>query len=428
MRIVTAEGLVQACRQRRERAGASMTMPLDRVWQCMLRWIVHQLGRCNGATIPHLCTLTWRADGGRPGTAGTAISRGQPLSGQRYRAICIFHERFLQDLALKTRAPTAAATRTIELVKTEGLSCTRLALNFSTDLSKDQVFSCSRELVGAIFALVGEERELAIEFGTVGLLCVRERQVSFEFAPEYVPAAERDAAAARLTEIRKLAVPSNDPMLNRYADVPLEDIVLSGQAAKDPRPSTGAAPPQTAHAAAIRRRGEQGGGGGTPLRRGHSANPLARTPLAAGQLRHLSGADMLVLPAGASALAGGGLALATLARDPSGRRASVGAGQATASQRGTAGMSARAAAAKLPPARPPPPPKRAPPPAPMQLSALVLDADELELENLGLSPVPRLLPGQGAKHTPPVCAASSPPSPSARAVARASTMRGAESA
>mmetsp|Transcript_25053 Transcript_25053/g.58979 ORF Transcript_25053/g.58979 Transcript_25053/m.58979 type:complete len:131 (-) Transcript_25053:42-434(-) len=37
----------------------------------------------------------------------------------------------------------------------------------------------------------------------------------------------------------------------------------------------------------------------------------------------------------------------------------------------------------------------------LSLDLLRLDADELELENLCLSPVPRLLPGEGAKHTPP---------------------------
>jgi hypothetical protein len=165
MKVFDEAALVASCKQRRERlARGALALPVEKVWRCMVQWVIHQLNRCNGATIPHLCTLTWRAEGPqRPPTAATAreSSAGRP-AGQRYRTLCIFHERFLQGAALKSRVSTASHVQSADLVRTEVLNCARLALNFSTDLTKDTVFAGSRELVAAIFALASEHGDVSI--------------------------------------------------------------------------------------------------------------------------------------------------------------------------------------------------------------------------------------------------------------------------
>ncbi|KAG8464126.1 hypothetical protein KFE25_000294 [Diacronema lutheri] len=437
MLVVDEAALVLACKQRRERLRAPSALPIDKVWRCMMRWVVHQLGRCNGASIPHLCSLTWRADGAPPPTAERERVGASPLpAAQRYRALCVFHERFLQDLALKTRGLTSATARTSELARTELLNCTRLALNFSEDLTKDMVFSGSRELVATIFALIGAHRELALELAPVGVLVVRDRFVSFEFAPDFVPAAEREAALSRLAEIRRLAQPSNDPLFNRHADVPGGELLVHARGADanaeariDPpaRPARPARPP--AADAASRR-----------ASRWRASTPLVdrRVPLNPGLPRDLSGGDLLLRPSssaasnaaaqpqahsaalraldatsggalaprGAAAPALGGrsrAALRTCSPDlrspPSGALNALGRAQVRPS---TSGARPSAPILPTPTARRPPKPPRANSAAlVMSLDALQLDAEERELDSLALSPVARLLPGQGAKHTPP---------------------------
>jgi len=440
--------------------------------------VLHQLKHCNGATIPHLCTLTWRAEGPlRPPTAASRESAGRS-AGQRYRALCIFHERFLQGAALKSR--TASHVQSSDLVKTEVLNCTRLALNFSADLTKDAVFAGSRELVGAIFALASEHGDVAIEFGQIGMIVVKDRHASFEFSPEFVPAPEREGALMRLAEIRRLATPSNDPMLNRYANVPTGSELLLVNSGLQPAnaASASALPPHASLGPRAPRPPR------TPLRRGSTPMPPRQPPLNSGLPRNLSGGDLLIRPStGLPPRLAPGLApgltssfkgppeLATRSSDPApspaprnpppspaprippqfiprresagmnflgsrggeggaGRRsdgrqrptqvdgarvrASLGGRQPTAPGRGQATPRARAGPGKersskggVMPAR-----LRAASQGTLKelllkkgsslsLDLLRLDADELELENLCLSPVPRLLPGEGAKHTPP---------------------------
>ncbi|KAJ1615836.1 hypothetical protein T492DRAFT_1152636, partial [Pavlovales sp. CCMP2436] len=228
MKVFGEAELVAACKLRRERLRASVALPVERVWQCMLRWVLHQLKHCNGATIPHLCTLTWRAEGPlRPPTAASRESAGRS-AGQRYRALCIFHERFLQGAALKSRTASH----------------------------------------------------------------VQDRHASFEFSPEFVPAPEREGALMRLAEIRRLATPSNDPMLNRYANVPTGSELLLVNSGLQPAnaASASALPPHASLGPRAPRPPR------TPLRRGSTPMPPRQPPLNSGLPRNLSGGDLLIRP------------------------------------------------------------------------------------------------------------------------------------
>lgn len=432
--IFGEQELLELCKARRATRRASTALPLDRVWECILRWIAEQLNRCRGASIPHLCTFTWRVDGLAP--TRTPSSRAGSSAGSaagRYRPVCIFHERFLTDTGLKSRMHTAAGFRANELAKTEPLNCTRLALNFSTNLTKDEVFSGSRELVSAIFSIASAHEEAAIDLSGVGLLVVSARHASFEFAPNFLPAAEREDALLRLAEIRRMAAPSVDPMLNRHAheEEPLA-LGLSGKAAAT-LPTAPPSPPAAARK--VVGLAQSRGAAGRPPRsgaaldrenRGSSTDATTAQAQARTRTHSVRGTPSQLPPRPSTAAAPPSRGRAQPAplvlqglRDPSVRLALEGALDVRASAKPPprpreqphaprAAPSARSASA---PRRPPP------------LSMAEEDARvqlELEVDRYGLSPIPRLAPGEGAKHTPPVRAharARAPAGPMAVAMA-----------
>mmetsp|Transcript_11154 Transcript_11154/g.33160 ORF Transcript_11154/g.33160 Transcript_11154/m.33160 type:complete len:505 (-) Transcript_11154:344-1858(-) len=453
MLVVDAADLVKLCKRRRAQRRASTAVPLEEVWQCMLNWITFQLGRCNGVAVPHLCTLTWRTHGLRSAGARNTFPASGTTPGGRYRPVCIFHERFLQDAGLKSRALTAAGVRATELCKTEPLNSTRLALNFSANLTKDQVFSGVRELVACIFALSTSEAEVAIDMAGVGMIVVSNRHAAFEFAPAYLPPGERTAAMERLADIRRNAVLTNDPLFNRHADVDSAGLYVGAvnkSRARQDRAQAGTplermqAPSREPLGALVQ--GSARVGLGSVRRPGSAARvrvvhqSLKPEPLRGGDLlvgtvpRMVGGCahEVVATAGGATSRQRPGTTakvavlertLSTSARPRTARlgpgsgasdssalhRRPLTAGQARLPRadtgpsgdtgRGRAGTGGRGGGGDAftvqPPlqASPRPPPVVLPPPEGR--------AEDDDLHDLGISPVSRIAPGEGAKHTPP---------------------------
>ena len=132
-------------------------------WKALNTWIETRICKKKGAEVPMLGTFSWETK-----IAGD----GRVFS----RPIFVMSESFIKDH--KVRRQRVHMAPNIE--KGQEINYSQLAIKFSKNLTKDMVFSGSRDIIKKIGDYVDRSYDFEIEF-SFGTLKSRERKVRFEF-------------------------------------------------------------------------------------------------------------------------------------------------------------------------------------------------------------------------------------------------------
>jgi len=129
-------------------------------------WILSLLKNKKGAEVPNFATITWEIIDGRN-------------SEKKMRPVFIPKMDFIKGHQILYQPPIVEPN----VVTSEEINYTKLAIKFSNSLTKDIVFSGVRCLLRKIGEVCGLGREVTIEF-SFGTLKSRERRLAFEFLPQ----------------------------------------------------------------------------------------------------------------------------------------------------------------------------------------------------------------------------------------------------
>eukprot|EP00741_Cyanophora_paradoxa_P017868 tig00021035_g17257.t1 len=163
--------------KRRSRADAQM---FARVWDAITSWARATFDEGRGIFITNFIKLTWyknshlrRRERVDLGTLGVK---------EFQRPVAILLENFRKTHCIEYKHNRKPPLE--NHVHTEEVNWSKLAIKFSQDLNKDQVFSCTRDLVQRLGEVLAEGRAGRIDFG-VGSLVFADRAVDFEWGHEY---------------------------------------------------------------------------------------------------------------------------------------------------------------------------------------------------------------------------------------------------
>ena len=146
-------------------------------WSALLRWTEDVFGtKQGGVHIPSFCKVTW-SDPERS-EFSTDLRAPQARSRER-QPLFVVSQRFLKRFGLKSRNPLETCE-----VRAEEISFVKLAIKYSTTLSKDSAYSATKRLIHRIGAAMSSGADCEIDFG-VGRLHCHERQVWFVFHEDY---------------------------------------------------------------------------------------------------------------------------------------------------------------------------------------------------------------------------------------------------
>ena len=132
-------------------------------WSSLNSWIESRLCKRKGASVPMLGSFTWEV---KYGGDGSAFSR----------PIFIMSDSFIKEHRIRRQRVHVQPT----LVPPEEINYSKLAIKFSKSLTKDMIFSGTRDIIKKIGDFVDRGYEFEIEFA-FGVLKSKERQVRFEF-------------------------------------------------------------------------------------------------------------------------------------------------------------------------------------------------------------------------------------------------------
>lgn len=129
----------------------------------MNNWIESRLCKKKGAELPNLGTFSWEI---KHSGDGRTFSR----------PIFLLNESFVKDHKVKRQRTHT----TPNIVKGEEINYSKLAIKFSKNLTKDMIFSGSRDILKKIGDYVDKNYEFEVEF-SFGTLRCKERKVRFDF-------------------------------------------------------------------------------------------------------------------------------------------------------------------------------------------------------------------------------------------------------
>ena len=132
-------------------------------WSSLNSWIESRLCKRKGASVPMLGSFTWEV---KYGGDGSAFSR----------PIFIMSDSFIKEHRIRRQRVHIQPA----LVPPEEINYSKLAIKFSKSLTKDMIFSGTRDIIKKIGDFVDRGYEFEIEFA-FGVLKSKERQVRFEF-------------------------------------------------------------------------------------------------------------------------------------------------------------------------------------------------------------------------------------------------------
>jgi hypothetical protein len=132
-------------------------------WEALNAWIETKIAKKKGAEVPMLGSFTWELK---------HQGDGRVMS----RPIFLMSDSFIKDHNVRRQR----IHKSPDVVKAEEINYSKLAIKFSKSLSKDMVFSGTRDIIKKIGDFVDRSYEFEIEF-SFGLLKSKERQVRFEF-------------------------------------------------------------------------------------------------------------------------------------------------------------------------------------------------------------------------------------------------------
>ncbi len=126
--------------------------------------------------MPSFCKVTWSD----PERSELSTDLRAPQARSRERLpLFVVSQRFLKRFGLKSRNPLETCE-----VRAEEISFVKLAIKYSTTLSKDSAYSATKRLIHRIGAAMASGADCEIDFG-IGRLHCHERQVWFVFNEEY---------------------------------------------------------------------------------------------------------------------------------------------------------------------------------------------------------------------------------------------------
>jgi hypothetical protein len=197
--VVTINNVIEAC-VRGNSSLYSIHSFVD-TWSALLRWTEDVFGtKQGGIHIPSFCKLTW-SDPERS-EFSTDLRAPQARSRER-QPLFVISQRFLKRFGLKSRNPLETCE-----VRAEEISFVKLAIKYSTTLSKDSAYSATKRLIHRIGAAMASGADCEIDFG-VGRLHCHERQVWFVFHEDYQrdddPFDRRSSLSADVQGARKAA-------------------------------------------------------------------------------------------------------------------------------------------------------------------------------------------------------------------------------
>lgn len=173
--VVTINNVIESC-VRGNSSLYSIHSFVD-TWSALLRWTEDVFGsKQGGVHVPSFCKLTW-SDPERS-EFSTDLRAPQARSRER-QPLFVVSQRFLKRFGLKSRNPLETCE-----VRVEEISFVKLAIKYSTTLSKDSAYSATKRLIHRIGAAMSTGADCEIDFG-VGRLHCHERQVWFVFNEEY---------------------------------------------------------------------------------------------------------------------------------------------------------------------------------------------------------------------------------------------------
>jgi hypothetical protein len=173
--VVTINNVIESC-VRGNSSLYSIHSFVD-TWSALLRWIEDVFGtKQGGVHVPSFCRVTWSD----PERSEFSAEFRAPHSRSRERQpLFVVSQRFLKRFGLKSRSPLETCE-----VRVEEISFVKLAIKYSTTLSKDSAYSATKRLIHRIGAAMSSGADCEIDFG-VGRLHSHERQVWFVFNEEY---------------------------------------------------------------------------------------------------------------------------------------------------------------------------------------------------------------------------------------------------
>lgn len=162
----TLDHIIQECLS--DRMGSSRPQDSARgnlyedTWKALNAWIESRLSKRKGASIGMLGTFTWE----------TKSENGQTSS----RPIFLLSESFIKNYSIKRQRIHS----TISTATSEEVNFSKLAIKFSTTLTKDMAFCGVRDIVNKIGAFIERSYKFNVAF-TFGVFKSNERKVKFEF-------------------------------------------------------------------------------------------------------------------------------------------------------------------------------------------------------------------------------------------------------
>lgn len=153
-------------------------------WGALNAWIETKIAKKKGAEVPMLGSFTWELK---------HQGDGRVMS----RPIFLMSDSFVKDHGVKRQR----IHKSPDIVKAEEINYSKLAIKYSKSLSKDMVFSGTRDIIKKIGDFVDRSYEFEVEF-SFGILKSKEKKVKFEF--------NQSRLAAILPENMRIGVLSNN--------------------------------------------------------------------------------------------------------------------------------------------------------------------------------------------------------------------------
>ena len=132
-------------------------------WEALNAWIETKISKKKGAEVPMLGSFTWELK---------HQGDGRVMS----RPIFLMSDSFVKDHGVKRQR----IHKSPDIVKAEEINYSKLAIKFSKSLSKDMVFSGTRDIIKKIGDFVDRSYEFEVEF-SFGTFKSKEKKVKFEF-------------------------------------------------------------------------------------------------------------------------------------------------------------------------------------------------------------------------------------------------------
>ena len=132
-------------------------------WTALNAWIETKLSKRKGAEIPMLGSFTWEMK---------HQGDGRVMS----RPLFMMSESFIKDHKVRRQR----IHKSPDIVKPEEINYSKLAIKFSKSLTKDMIFTGTRDIIKKIGDFIDRSAEFEVEF-SFGLLRSKERQVKFDF-------------------------------------------------------------------------------------------------------------------------------------------------------------------------------------------------------------------------------------------------------